>query len=203
MRVSIDDRPAEPNPGVGSLEDLVTAISASLPPSRFVREVVLDGKRVPRRRPGPNDGSALGGIEAVEIRTADRSSWITTELQDSSRSLERVRTSLARTAELFRDERLVDANRCLLRCLEALEQFLDTLFLAHLILPQLGAFRVENSSMDALEEDLARLLGEMLKRQEKKDYESLAELVECAVLPALSRWSAALRQVGMSALSNA
>lgn len=205
MKLQIDDQISEFSPlAHANVEEMVAQVMATLPPNRIVREIVLDGRTLSKREELTALKAALEAVHDVQIRTADRAVWASDGIDSALLKLARVHISLLRTAELFRDGKTAEANRCFVLCLEGLERFLDLLVLTRSALAiDFNLIRSDERSLGQLEAELCKILKSILCAQETKDNDSIAERVECALLPNLSAWSRALGELKRMLESNA
>lgn len=205
MKLQIDDQVSEFSPVAhGNVADMVAEVMATLPPNRIVREIVLDGKTLSKREELTALQAALEAVHDVQIRTADKAIWASDGIDSALLKLDRVHISLVKTAELFREGKTAEANRCFVLCLEGLERFLDLLVLTRSALAlDFNVVRSDERSLSQLEAELCKILQSILSAQEGKDNDSIADRVEDSLLPNLSAWSRALGEVKRGLESNA
>lgn len=148
--------------------------------------------------------TAMSGVEELGIRTADKKVWAASGLDMALSSIERMQRSLIRSAQLFRDGSIVEANRYLVICIEGLERFAETIFVTRCALSlDFTQIPVEDRTLAAVEKDFANILRGILACQEKNDYEGIADGLEYSLLTNIVSWRSGLRQLRNAQLSNA
>lgn len=206
IRISIDDSPSESNrwEAADKVEDVVSAVVSNLPPNRIVTSICVDGRTLHRQQGSEALKERLDVIRDLQIRTADAHVWASNGLDRAVSDIERLQKSLLLSAEFFRDERTGEGNKIFLRCVEGLEQFLDTIVLTRLAMKlDFQRIQVDGITLARLERDFASILAAIVQCQERQDYEGLADRVEYELLPCFASWSRALGQLRLSLHSNA
>lgn len=206
VRISIDDSVAETS-GLESaerVEDIVRAVATSLPPNRIVTSIAVDGQMVPRQQSSQALSGRLEAIRDLQIRTADAQVWARNGLDRAITDIDRLQKSLLMTAELFRDSRQAEGNRIFVRCIEGLEQFLDTIVLTRLAMKlDFQRLSVDGITLARLENDFSCILKAILECQEQANFEGVAEKIEYELLPCFHSWGRALNSLQLSMHSNA
>lgn len=206
IRISIDDSLSESATWekAESVEDVVKAVTQGLPPDRIVASVSVDGQMVVRQQTSPALKERLDAIRDLQIRTADARVWAVRGLDRAVNDINRLQQSLLMAAEYFRDARIQEGNRIFLRCIEGLERFLDTVVLTRSAMNlDFSKIQIDGIPLARLEKDLTSILRGIVTAQELQDWEALADKVEYELLTCFHGWSRALKQLHLSAHSNA
>jgi len=206
IRISIDDSLSESTSWekAESVEDVVKAVTLGLPPDRIVTSISVDGQMLARQQSCPALKERLEQIRDLQIRTSDARVWAINGLDRAVNDINRLQQSLLMAAEYFRDTRVQEGNRIFLRCIEGLERFLDTIALTRLAMKlDFSRMSVDGIPLARLEKDLTGILKGIVSCQETADYEGLADKVEYELLTCFHSWSRALKQLRLSAHSNA
>jgi hypothetical protein len=186
------------------LGDIVQAVISKLPPNRIVREIVLDGRELPKYQEASALEHALGEVKDLQIRTADREIWAANGFDIALSCVERVQKSLIRAAELFREDDIAEANQFFSHCVEGLERFLETITITRSALKlDFSRIQIHGISLKQVENEFSSIFSSILAYQEKQDYIGIADKVEYELLTNLCSWAGALKQLRLSAHSNA
>jgi len=131
-------------------------------------------------------------INAPLART-DLSIWAESGLDIALTCVERVKGSLIRSAELFREEDSVRANRFFLQCIEGLQRFMEAVRNTQSAM-QLDFTKIATDvgNLSDTEKSLLFILKGMFQNQERKEYEEIADKIEYELLTNLSTWTSAL-----------
>jgi len=204
-RVSIDEKICDIQTQVGQkLGEVLTAVTLQLPENRVITQISLNGKPLPKYASLGSLDEDIQAIEQLEIRTADRAIWAANGIDIALSCIERVQKSLLRTAEMFREFQIGDANRLFAHCMEGMERFLETIVISRCAIRlDFSQIKIDGRTLASVENDLLSILAGILIAQEKSDSAAIAEKVEYELLPNLCAWSTALRQLRLSQLSNA
>lgn len=201
IRVDNSVTEIQPTAQKAKVGDLLKNIHSSLPETRVITKVFLDG------RPLSSEENAmekdLDLFQEMEIRTVDKMIWAQTGLDVALSCLERVQTSLIRTAELFRDSDKGRANRFFAQCIEGLERFLESITITRSVLNlKFETITLEGRTLAQIESYLSQILKSVLESQEKKNFEELADKIEYELITNLSSWKTALTQIRTNQESN-
>lgn len=181
--------------------DLIKNIHSTLPDTRMITKVFIDGRPLATQDQAME--KELSVIGELEIRTADRLIWAQTGLDIALSCLERVQSSLIRTAELFRETDKARANRFFAQCIEGLERFFEAMTITRSALNlNFEQILVDGSSLSQVEMFLSQILKSVLESQEKNSFEELADKIEYELITNLSSWKSALTQVRLNQASN-
>jgi len=128
------------------------------------------------------------------LTRTDMSFWAESGLDIALTSVERVMSSLIRSAELFREEDSSVANRFFLQCIEGLQRFMEAIRLTKSAM-QLDFSKISTDlgSLCETEKSLLFILKGMFQNQERKEYEEIADKIEYELLTNLSAWTNALK----------
>lgn len=151
-----------------------------------------------------NLDSHLENVKELSIRTADKKIWETNGLEIAQTSVERIQQSLVRAAQLLREERKAEANRFFMRCIEGLERFIETIAITrHALQLDFETITIDSVSLARTETQFMNILKSILRSQEERDLDSVADKVEYELLPNLGFWSKAIQQLRCSQEANA
>ncbi|NBX93284.1 MAG: hypothetical protein EB078_00900 [Proteobacteria bacterium] len=148
-----------------------------------------------------SQGFGVSEATVSPIQTLDTSVWAATGLDIALGCLERVKSSLIRSAELFREEDSAEANRFFVQCIEGLQRFMEALKLTKAALKL--DFATVNNEMGTLadtEKSLLVILRGMFKHQESKEYEEIADKIEYELITNLCVWTSSLTALRHSQL---
>lgn len=205
-RISIDDSLSEASRWemAESVGDVLNAVLSDLPPNRIVTSISVDGQTVQRQHSSEALKSSLQAVKEIQIRTGDACLWASNGLDRAVSDIDRLQKSLLLSAELFRDQKKNEGNRIFLRCVEGLENFLDTIVLTRLAMKlDFARIAVDGITLARLEKDFTSILRGIVECQENQDFDGLADKVEYELLPNFSSWTRALNQLQLSLNSNA
>jgi hypothetical protein len=134
----------------------------------------------------------IAPVNAPLART-DLSIWAESGLDIALTCVERVKGSLIRSAELFREEDSVRANRFFLQCVEGLQRFMEAIRNTKSAM-QLDFTKIptDMGNLSDTEKSLLFILKGMFQNQERKEYEEIADKIEYELLTNLSAWTGAL-----------
>jgi len=183
------------------LEDVMTSMS----PARVVTEITVDGKSLRGLLHQPDCyESNCDSVNDIEIQTVDRAIWAESGIDMALSSLERVKTSLVKVAELFRGGSNIKANDYFVRCVEGLERFIETMMTTRGIL-ELDFTKISHDglSLAKMESELCQILQSIVHQQENAEYEAIADQLEDELAPNLAFWVRALKQLRLTQSSNA
>ncbi|NBX77032.1 MAG: hypothetical protein EBQ92_10795 [Proteobacteria bacterium] len=127
------------------------------------------------------------------LARTELSIWAESGLDIALTCVERVKGSLIRSAELFREEDSVRANRFFLQCVEGLQRFMEAIRNTKTAM-QLDFAKIptDMGSLSDTEKSLLFILRGMFQNQERKEYEEIADKIEYELLTNLSMWTTAL-----------
>lgn len=204
IQLKIDDTQTEISPEKWSssrVGELVHHVYEELPQNRIITRVLINGTPLQ----GNEQEQDIPVLEdtAIEIRTADKSMWEANGLETCLSSLERVQTSLIRTAELFRADERGRANRFFAQCIESLERFLESMTITRVACKMnFNTILVDGFPLTKVEDALTQILKSVLESQEKQSYEELADKIEFELITNLYHWKTALQNLQRSRQSN-
>ncbi len=203
-RVLIDDQTSDVIlESGGRMDDFVQALSAQLPPNRVIKEILLDGRYLPKSLRNQTLKQLIGEIKEVQIHTADRETWGTRGIEQATYTIERLQRSLLKAAELCFDRNTQPAERFLGQCLEGLEQFIENILVARGVRSlNFDQFMVDGITLSQIERQFNKSLESLGKSHLSKSFEAAADTIEYEILPNLSSWVKALHQLRLSSLSN-
>jgi hypothetical protein len=171
----------------------------------FVCETEEDA--LPPRRPELQlaQGAETQGSQPAETRFApDPEIWAANGIDMALSCIERVQRTLVRTAQWFHEEQTASANRLFAQCMEGLERFTETMLITRSVLKLGGdTVAVDGYTLTKIETQMENILRSILSCQEKNDTDGIADRIEYALIPNLSLWGQALRQLKRSQTSNA
>lgn len=204
-RVVIDDQMSDFSVEPAKrLEDLVQVLSAQLPPNRIIKEILLDGRYLPKSLRNQSLAQLLSEIKELQIRTADRANWGAHGLEHATYAIDRLQRSLLKAAELCFDKDPRPATRVLGQCLEGLEQFLENIIVSRGVRAlNFDHFQVDGVPLSQIERHFSKSLEGLAKAHLAGSLEAAVDIIEYELIPQLSNWSHGLRQLKLSALSNA
>lgn len=204
IQLKIDNCPTDLSEGAwekSRIGELVHSVYEELPENRVITRVLLNGSPLDvaeRERQISAEEDA-----EIEIRTADRLIWEANGVDTCLSILERVQTSLIRTAELFRTPDRARANRFFAQCIESLEKFLDSMTITRVVCKlNFASIKVDGTPLAKTEETLTVILKSVLESQEKANYEELADKIEFELITNLYNWKTGLQEVQRSRQSN-
>lgn len=150
----------------------------------------------PTLNPPQSELNAISESSATSVllTRTDLSFWAESGLDIALTSVERVKGSLIRSAELFREEDSALANRFFLQCIEGLQRFMEAIRLTKSALNlDFGKISSESGSLCDTEKSLLFILKGMFQNQERKEYEEIADKIEYELLTNLSAWTNTLK----------
>jgi len=134
--------------------------------------------------------------EESSMRNADLAIWAATGLDIALGCVERVKSSLLRSAELFREEDTARANRFFVQCIEGLQRFMEAINLTRAAMSlDFSKVNTETGTLADTEKSLLFILKGMFKNQENKEYEEIADKIEYELLTNLCSWTNSLRSL--------
>jgi len=203
-RIVIDDQMSEFDVESGKrLGDFVDTVSSQLPPDRVIKEILLDGRYLPKSLRNQTLHSVLGEIKELQIRTADREVWAARGLEHATYAIERLQRSLLKAAELCFDRDSKAATRFLGQCLEGLEQFLENILVTRGVRGwNFDAIHADGIPLSQVERHFTKSLESLGKAHMTESFDTAADIIEYELIPSLSSWSNGLQQLRRSALSN-
>jgi hypothetical protein len=204
-RLSVDDRASDVT--LNSSErvgEVLRSVVNSLPSNRVVTEILVDGKQLSKNGEPALLEQLLSEIKDVQIKTADRAIWAATGVDIALSCIDRVKQSLIRAAELFRDENKARANALFVHCIDGLERFFEAIVISRFVLNlDFNQINVDGYSLAQIEKEFSGILQSIMLCQEKHDYSGVADKIEYALLTNLCAWGKALNQIRLSQMSNA
>ena len=130
---------------------------------------------------------------SVPLTPCDLSIWAESGVDIAITCLERVRGSLIRSAELFREEDVQLANRFFIQCVEGLQRFMETIKRTKAALQlDFSKVQTEIGNLADTEKSLLFILRGMFQNQQAKQYSEIADKIEYELLTNLSMWTTAL-----------
>lgn len=205
IKLRLDDSPcnltAEEGHKVG---DAITHALSSLPPTRIVTQMKIDGNRYSARAQSEIMNESIESTYDIEIKTADKAIWAATGFDIALSCIEMVQRSIIRSAELFRETDKLNGNRLFVQCIEGLERFIEAITVTKIAINlDFAKANVDGVTLSQLENDLQTVLVSVFSFQEKEDYQGLADKIEYELLTNLSHWGQALKQLRAQQNSNA
>lgn len=160
-----------------TLGSFLVRVSQSLPATRVVAEVAVDGKKIAWRRFLGRAADCLQGVMHLEIRTADRHYWIENAIPSALAETERLTRSFLYAANLVREGSFDDAARVVVRCADGLERAMEHV-----------SFRTESDPADreilAVSDVLCRISEDRIAGR----WNVVADRIEYELLPHLHVW---------------
>jgi hypothetical protein len=156
-------------------------VAQSLPPTRVVAEVAVDGKKIAWRRLLGRATDCLEGVTRLEIRTADRHYWIENAIPTALAETERLGRSLLHAATLVREGLSEEGSRLVLRCAEGLERALELL-----------SFRADGGVTDRESLAVSEVLARIEDDRAAGRWSIVADRIEYELLPHLHVWRSRL-----------
>lgn len=143
--------------------------------------------------------------EAVQTAfSPDPEIWAATGFDIALSCIERVQRTLVHAAQGFHEENATSANRLFAQCMEGLERFTEAMLITRNVLKlKTETMAVDGYTLGKIETQMENILRSILACQEKNDTIGIADRIEYALIPNLSLWSQALRQLKRSQVSNA
>jgi len=136
------------------------------------------------------------------IPVSDLKLWAESGLDIAITSVERVKSSLLRSAELFREEEPGISNRFFVQCIEGLQRFMEAVTRTKTALKiDLSKIPAEGGTLADTESSLLFILKGMFQNQERKEYEEIADKIEYELLTNLCAWTNALNRFRQSLTS--
>jgi len=201
-KVCVDDHVSEiKERSIQKIKDLLEAVRTSLPANRVVTTIMLDGKIVSRRQETQLLEAILEKTAELNIRTADKAMWEMNGLDYALNCIERVQKSLLTAVERFR-ENTSDSRKIFSQCLEGLDKFLDTLWIARCSL-RLDLQKTGETNLEQIEKEFTKLLISLADAYDKEDFELLSDKIEYELLTSLYSWIEALRKLRLTSVSHA
>ena len=191
MNITVDGSPINHTCDAAvNLEDvLVRLIRVELPEDQLVGVVKVNGKEFSELYPGQAREIGVEEIHRLEITTVSLEKFVSAAIKDCTIFLERIVSSIQKTAELFRMSDEAEANEYFVKVLEsirALLQFIDTT--RKTIDWDTHKSIYNGQSIQKEWEKLLELVSEIQVIQEEGDWILLADILEYELSPALSRW---------------
>lgn len=141
-----------------------------------------------------NPENLENGQQALSVR--DASIWAESGLDMAIACIERVRSSLIRSSELFREDDSVRANRFFIQCVEGLQRFMEavrnTKAALHL---DFSKIPTEMGNLQDTEKALLFILRGMFINQERKEYDAIADKIEYELITNVSSWISSLKAI--------
>lgn len=203
--IRLDDQISQvPQKGDEKLSEFIQSLIANLPPNRVVTHVTLDGNPIPERHHRSDFTRTLEGVKELQIRTADKAIWAATGLDIALSCVERLKYSLHRAAELFREDEADKANRFFVHCVEGMERFFESIAITRAAMNiDFSKVPTDYGTLYEAEGSLTTILKGILELQSREQYLELSECVEDELLTNLTTWERALRRLRNSHASNA
>lgn len=130
--------------------------------------------------------------------------WAANGLDIALSCIEPVQRTLVKASQWFHEEKSACAYRLFAQCMEGLERFTETMLITRNVLKLTAeTMAVEGFTLGKIETQMENILRSILACQEKNDTVGIADRIEYALIPNLSLWSQALRQLKRSQISNA
>jgi hypothetical protein len=164
-----------------TLGTFLARVAQSLPPTRVVAEVAVDGKKIAWRRLLGRATDCLEGVTRLEIRTADRHYWIENAIPTALAETERLGRSLLHAATLVREGLSEEGSRLVLRCAEGLERALELL-----------SFRADGGVTDRESLAVSEVLARIEDDRAAGRWSIVADRIEYELLPHLHVWRSRL-----------
>ena len=164
-----------------TLGTFLLRLAQSLPPSRVLAEVALNGKKIAWRRLLGRAADCLDGVARLEIRTADRHFWIENAIPTALVETERLSRSLLHAAALVREGAPDEASRLVTRCAEGLERALELL-----------SFRTDSGASDEESVAVSDVLVRIEEDRTAGRWNVVADRIEYELLPHLHVWRSRL-----------
>lgn len=204
IRIIVDNQVSEMREDPAKkIREALSDILSTLPTNRIVTEILMDGEQISQTE-DKNLDSDLGNVKELSIRTADKEIWETNGLEIAQTSVERIQQSLVRAAQLLREERKGEANRFFMRCIEGLERFIETIAITrHALQLDFETITIDSVSLARTETQFMNILKSILRSQEERDLDSIADKVEYELIPNLGFWSKAIQQLRCARGANA
>lgn len=164
-----------------------------------MKEILLEQDLEQNPTLNPSVGNLSPFTEAVNavnppLMQVDPGIWAESGLDMALTCVERVKGSLIRSAELFREQDSARANRFFLQCIEGLQRFMEAIRHTKAAM-QLDFTKIPTDigTLSDTEKSLLFILKGMFQNQERKEYEEIAEKIEYELLTNLSTWTSSLR----------
>jgi hypothetical protein len=204
-RLSVDDQSSNLILSASQrIGEVLRNVVASLPPNRVVTEIFVDGKQLSKNPEATFLAQIADSVKEVQIKTADKEIWAATGLDIALSCIDRVKRSLIRAAELFRDENKAKANSLFVHCIDGLERFFEAVVISRSVLSlNFDTIMVDGYSLSQIEKDFSGTLQSIMVFQEKQSWCEIADKIEYELLTNLVAWTKGLNQLRLSHMSNA
>jgi hypothetical protein len=102
------------------------------------------------------------------------------------------------------EDNAANAYRIFAQCMEGLERFTESMLITRSVLKLTAdTMAVEGFTLGKIETQMENILRSILECQVKNDTVGIADRIEYALIPNLSLWGQALKQIKRSRASNA
>lgn len=138
----------------------------------------------------------------VPLQATDLSMWAESGLDIAITSVERVKSSLLRSSELFREQDSAFANRFFVQCVEGLQRFMEAVAKTKAALKiDFSKIPTESGTLADTEQSLLFILKGMFQNQQRKEYEEIADKIEYELITNLCAWTTTLNRLRQTLVS--
>jgi len=136
------------------------------------------------------------------LSVPDGSVWAESGLDIAITSVERVKSSLLRSSELFREQDSALANRFFVQCVEGLQRFMEAVSKTKAALKlDFAKIPTDGGSLADTEQSLLFILKGMFQNQQRKEYEEIADKIEYELITNLCTWTTSLNRLRQTLVS--
>lgn len=162
----------------------------------FINTLVVNGTVVPDAEMAPVRMKPLSDISTLQMTTETFRNVSVRALDSMSEYLDGLAGMVEQSADKFRVEDEVEANKYFISCVEGLQTFVGIIDkVKTLNALDFGKMSHEGNSIGEKEAALLRVLNSLFEIQMKKDWVSLADILEYELSPLVIEWKAILQTV--------
>jgi hypothetical protein len=188
--VFVDEQPVRVTQTMQTWADLLASIDQDLDArGRVVTDVRFDGVDEPTYRESTALRRPLARIDRIDLVTATPMELLKACLRDAAGSVRALSAESARTADLFRTQRVSDAHEGLAAVASELGQLMT---LVHTLQGPLGISTAQSApDATAQSQELSRfsgLIDALLGAQRSGDHYTIADILEYDLAPFLYAW---------------
>ena len=130
------------------------------------------------------------------LSATDLNLWAESGLDIAITSVERVKSSLIRSSELFREQDSALANRFFVQCVEGLQRFMESISKTKAALKlDFAKIPTESGTLADTEQSMLFILKGMFQNQQRKEYEEIADKIEYELITNLCAWTTSLNRI--------
>jgi hypothetical protein len=180
------------DPALNTWQELLTDLeSRQLSDSEVISSVHFDGDEILNFRREDALSVELNRIQEVRVEAIGQSEMLRGAIQEAGAYLPTLRTSMLNVAELFRGERLDQANAQLQEVFNGIRMFVA--LLRGMELSVSGVAAAKESKVEQALQQMGAVLEEQIKAQTQKDWMLVADILEYDLAPALQTFEEILK----------